>query len=39
MREYDGDRLRMLAFQESLRQSAHDKGKIVRGDTGRKLGF
>ncbi len=30
---------RMLAFQESLRQSAHDKGKIVRGDTGRKLGF
>jgi len=30
---------RMSAFQESLRASAHEKGKVVRGETARRLGF
>jgi hypothetical protein len=29
----------MTDFQESLRASAKEKGKAVRGESGRKVGF
>ena len=32
-------RQRMVAFQASLRDSAHEKGKAVRGEASRTLGF
>jgi 5-(carboxyamino)imidazole ribonucleotide mutase len=35
----DALRRRMTDFQESLRASAKEKGKAVRGETGRKVGF
>lgn len=30
---------RMVAFQETLRQAAYDKGKVVRGEKARTVGF
>jgi 5-(carboxyamino)imidazole ribonucleotide mutase len=30
---------KMTDFQESLRASAKEKGKVVRGESGRKVGF
>jgi len=30
---------RIGAFQEELRQTAHDKGKVVRGESAHRLGF
>jgi 5-(carboxyamino)imidazole ribonucleotide mutase len=32
-------RTRMVEFQESLRESAHEKGKAVRSRAGRSIGF
>ena len=32
-------RAKMVDFQESLRESAHEKGKAVRGASGRSIGF
>ena len=32
-------RARMVAFQDSLRESAHAKGKVVRGETSQRIGF
>jgi 5-(carboxyamino)imidazole ribonucleotide mutase len=34
-----GLREKMTAFQESLRASAHEKGKTVRGESTRRVGF
>lgn len=30
---------RMVDFQQELRSAAHEKGKVVRGETSRKIGF
>jgi 5-(carboxyamino)imidazole ribonucleotide mutase len=35
----EGLRTKMTDFQESLRTSAQEKGKVVRGETDRKVGF
>ena len=35
----EGLRDKMTAFQASLRDSAHEKGKAVRGEASRTLGF
>ncbi|HEX4976320.1 MAG TPA: 5-(carboxyamino)imidazole ribonucleotide mutase [Nocardioides sp.] len=35
----EGLRGRMLEFQEQLAESAREKGKVVRGDQDRRLGF
>jgi len=35
----EGLRTRMVAFQEQLAESAREKGKAVRGDQERRLGF
>lgn len=35
----DALRVRMVAFQESLRDSAREKGKAVRGEATHKIGF
>ncbi len=35
----EGLRTKMTDFQEALRTSAQEKGKVVRGETDRKVGF
>ena len=35
----DALRARMVAFQESLRDGAREKGKAVRGEAGHRIGF
>jgi 5-(carboxyamino)imidazole ribonucleotide mutase len=35
----EGLRDKMTAFQASLRDSAHEKGKAVRSQAGRSIGF
>lgn len=35
----EGLRQRMVAFQAGLRDSAHEKGRVVRGETEKKIGF
>jgi 5-(carboxyamino)imidazole ribonucleotide mutase len=32
-------RTKMVKFQDALRESAHEKGKTVRGQSGRSIGF